>query len=777
MRLNCCRLTDILSQSRRLFGGLHSVANQMYSTWEFVKRHKGKFIAGGVLLGSAIAFSQQKHPTRLERPHAHTELNIQARKHYIFDSTHQSCDQSITDLIPTITAQIEARFDVEALTGKLQNDPNLSSEEKVRLWETLKIYAFCRIVSVAYGFSILTLALKAQMSVLAADACSQFEANLGKSSKSSSWFSYLPESIRPVVQENDRKPNSSEVAAEVGNRQIFLQCIQYYTLTGVTKLMEQINDAVVTVVSDWSLKDRRTKDEIRQLFYRIEDKVCTKGLIVNLVAPLNQSEGNSLDSVIKLLNKLKLNIDSQRCFVTLRSLVDFYFSAALKMIDGESLPLFNYLPTLSNSYQTLKSTTFDIMNEPTPPDECTKIEEPVPRQPGKKKKAKKTGGSREEMRAPMTICKDEPVPDENEPIFVSKTMVHLEDVFDEKATCMHFLPAQRDNSAVLIVGQIDGTLSFLAVPEENDDEDTDSEADECCFDTDCEESVVAICHGHLFPKYDDYKLHEVLTIFEEGLIMVWSVSGGDHEYLRVESVYEQRLLSNISSACLIDMNQNNHQELIVSMTDRVFRAYRWSQKHGIIVATHKWEVPAQIMGVAIGEVSTTLNGMEIWTSQANAAFFISIPCTGRELPKHREPENFLDSLILPYRCHFLYVTSRYTDQILIIVNGKERIMRTDREVWFLAATVVRMSDFNLIVTLDQMGYISMFGYNENILKDRDSFPLAEIKTRGNALRMVATYSKAIDKLYVAIENSECGVTCYNIEMRYLRDINNYRNSL
>ncbi|CAI5454970.1 unnamed protein product [Caenorhabditis angaria] len=323
------------------------------AAWEFTKRHKGKIITGGVLVGSAIAYATSR-PTlkNLETAHAHEELPNQARRHYIFDSTHRSCDQSITDLIPSITSQIEGRFEVDSIREKL-NAPDLPIDQKIQLWDLLKRNVFCRIIAVAYCFSILTLTLKAQISILAADTCLQFE----KRKTQSDWKSYLPESLSSLIPNTPQPAQNSSM--EVGNRRIFLQCVQYFTLRGVPQLMESIHEAVSEELKDWQLKDVKSKYDVRLIFDKIGTRVGTHGLLTKLVAPIENNGMDMNSSVVKLLQKLTSNLESDKSINTLNSLLDFYFSASLKMVDSEEQAIVKYIPSLSNAYPILTSTSFD----------------------------------------------------------------------------------------------------------------------------------------------------------------------------------------------------------------------------------------------------------------------------------------------------------------------------------------------------------------------------------------------------------------------------------
>ncbi|CAB3400364.1 unnamed protein product [Caenorhabditis bovis] len=326
----------------------------MLSTaFEFAKRHKAKIIAGSVLLGGAIAYTlgvdKQKE---FERPHLQNELPIQARRHYIFDATHRSCDQSITDLIPSITTQIEARFNLEQIRKKL-DDPELKIENKFPLWETLLKNTLSRMICVAYGFSMLTLTLKAQISILAGETC----ANLESRTVANSWYDYLPQFLKSE-QPTVSKAVNVDNAEEISNRRIFLQCIQYFTLKGIPLLMETVAKAVSEELTCWNMMDVKSKDDVRQFFDNVSFKVGTQNMFRKLVAPID-SDMDQSSSIIHLLKKLTSVLESDTSIHIFNSLLDFYYSAALKMVENWEQPVIRYCPAFANAYPVLTSTAFD----------------------------------------------------------------------------------------------------------------------------------------------------------------------------------------------------------------------------------------------------------------------------------------------------------------------------------------------------------------------------------------------------------------------------------
>lgn len=151
--------------------------------FDFIRRHRNKFIVAGVFGGGAYLatrfwdrygtqilpyleqplFQQNQLPQNpQDRPQSQVrELYDQSRKHYIFDSNQRTCNSAFLQLLPKIAQKIVADFNVEAVVLKLKtvSDP----KEKIKLWEEAKQLAIGRLIASAYAFTLLMLAMKTQV--------------------------------------------------------------------------------------------------------------------------------------------------------------------------------------------------------------------------------------------------------------------------------------------------------------------------------------------------------------------------------------------------------------------------------------------------------------------------------------------------------------------------------------------------------------------------------------------------------------------------------------
>ncbi|GMT04783.1 hypothetical protein PENTCL1PPCAC_26957, partial [Pristionchus entomophagus] len=316
---------------------------------ELAKRHKGKIIAGGVIIGGAVAVTMGMNQKRVESPHE--ENGLQARRHYVFDANQSACDESIRELAPSIFRMVQARFNVEALTRQLQ-EGNLSTEKKIELWNELKMTVIGRLVCVSHALSLLTLTLKAQISILAADIVTITSGG----NKTNGWWSWAPTSMTAFIggkgemSVEDRRRNDTA-------RQVFLRSIEFFTQIGVLELAQVVEEVVKRELKDVRLDETRDSEELLAFLNSLSVKVAHEAAPLSAyVAPIDKDD-TSRDSVTLLLRRLISLLDGEQCRETNGRLVQFYLSASTTSI--VSGPLANQLSSLSSSFSSLSRLGLD----------------------------------------------------------------------------------------------------------------------------------------------------------------------------------------------------------------------------------------------------------------------------------------------------------------------------------------------------------------------------------------------------------------------------------
>ncbi|GMR31823.1 hypothetical protein PMAYCL1PPCAC_02018, partial [Pristionchus mayeri] len=320
------------------------------SWWDLAKRHKGKIIAGGAIIGGALAVTIGMNQKRMESPQ--DETGLQARRHYVFDANQSACDESIRELAPSIFRTVQARFNVEALTRQLQ-EGNLSTEKKIEVWNELKMTVMGRLVCISHALSLLTLTLKAQISILAADIVTL---NRG-TSKNSGWLSWAPTSMNALIGGGKEEMSAEDRRRNDTARQVFLRSIEFFTQTGVLELAQVVEDVVREELKEVRLDEIRDSEEVLALLTSLSMKVAAKAVPLSAyVAPIDK-EDTSRDSVTLLLRRLVVLLDGEQCRETRGRLVHFFLSATTRSI-GRG-PLANQLSSLSSSFSSLSNLGLD----------------------------------------------------------------------------------------------------------------------------------------------------------------------------------------------------------------------------------------------------------------------------------------------------------------------------------------------------------------------------------------------------------------------------------
>lgn len=202
----------------------------------FFSRHRRKFVVTGLVLGSGvflIKIIQYKLREFQERQAKEIAERFKRMQHY--ESTERTCNQTIVGLAPTVSEKALRNLGTAEILEKLRSNP----DNKLELWEELKILAFARIVTLVYASSMLAVTLKTQINLLGG---------------------YL---YKDTVEQDDK-----QVTVDI--QTTYLSMIQHFMGDGLDALMDTIRKNVTTVMQRYSLKQQLTLADAETLFWSIQ---------------------------------------------------------------------------------------------------------------------------------------------------------------------------------------------------------------------------------------------------------------------------------------------------------------------------------------------------------------------------------------------------------------------------------------------------------------------------------------------------------------------------
>ncbi|XP_019543510.3 peroxisomal biogenesis factor 3 [Aedes albopictus] len=203
---------------------------------DFFYRHRRKFITTGLVLGSGlflIKIIQYKLREFQERQAKEIAERFKRMQH--FESTERTCNQTIVGLSPTVSEKALKDLSTSEVLEKLRANP----DNKLDLWEELKVLAFSRIVTLVYASSMLAVTLKTQINLLGG---------------------YL---YKDTVGQDDK-----QITLDI--QTTYLSMIQYFMGEGLDRLMEVVRRNVTVVMQRYNLKQQLTLADAETLFWSIQ---------------------------------------------------------------------------------------------------------------------------------------------------------------------------------------------------------------------------------------------------------------------------------------------------------------------------------------------------------------------------------------------------------------------------------------------------------------------------------------------------------------------------
>lgn len=310
------------------------------SIWNFCKRHRRKFFFTGILVGGSYAAFRFVYSKYMKSRQEESDRMLeQVRKKHLFDSNQKTCDLTIHSLLPTLRKVLNNMLDCEGILEKLKSKP----ENKLALWEELKVMTFTRTISSIYATCLLIVYLKVQLNIVSGLMFTEIE---------------------KTNEEGKRITNDVQKK--------YLSTINYLLERGVQDLVQKINVAVNEYISGISLKTNIAINSIeeltRQICHRIECQQTnghhdtnTKSLLSYILNGNQREENKEISELLNFTRDIAESPDFHKVLsVCLESgFALFYDNIANELkqanpttvsLANSTLPMAKVIPIITNFY-------------------------------------------------------------------------------------------------------------------------------------------------------------------------------------------------------------------------------------------------------------------------------------------------------------------------------------------------------------------------------------------------------------------------------------------
>lgn len=288
----------------------------MFSSMKnFLYRHRRKFLVGGVVVAGGMLTLRYAQRKLIEYQEAKArEFFERTRRTQHFESTERTCNQAIMGLAPNLIEQILKSLDADHTVAQLRHNPN----DKIALWNTLKVLAISRLCALVYACSMLVITLRVQFNILGG---------------------YL---YKDVIN------NEEKISTEL--QQNYVALVQHFLCDGCDALCQLIEKKVEQILSTYDLSRKLTLTETEQIFCSIQMAINSDANdpsthLANYVYPKELPASTSNPMFEKMYNEtidmlesndvstLNANNVSRGFSIVMDNIADFYF----KPVNGTTI--------------------------------------------------------------------------------------------------------------------------------------------------------------------------------------------------------------------------------------------------------------------------------------------------------------------------------------------------------------------------------------------------------------------------------------------------------
>ncbi|KAL3986300.1 hypothetical protein ACH3XW_42170 [Acanthocheilonema viteae] len=223
--------------------------------------------------------------------------------------------------------------------------------------------------------------------------------------------------------------------------------------------------------------------------------------------------------------------------------------------------------------------------------------------------------------------------------------------------------------------------------------------------------LTTICFGKLRQNSD-----EIVAISAGGQIRSFDFPQTDAQSGELHKplpLFEQLVQANICTSYIGDIDCDGLSELLVLMTDRCVRTYRYVSNH--LAPLNKYEVPSHVYGFALG---TTTSGLHYaLLAERNENYVVKIDFSSNScniLPQTLASNSSNRELMVPSQPIYLSLVGSLAARLILIDSESGAETTLENPVGdFICATTVKLQNMYVVMTLDIFGNLLIYGWNDN----------------------------------------------------------------
>jgi len=219
----------------------------------WIRRHKRRLLLGSAVAGGLIMVGKVVHKRLLQAQEEETKSLLEkARRQHHFETTEQTCSQTICNMFPSLREAVEDKLASEPITSCLRQKP--PPENKLELWDRLKVIAFARSSALVIGGVYISLVVRIQLNILAG-------------------YLYQQQMSTPNTLSSTILEGKAKISSLIQEK--YLEICTQFISKGMDTLCRHLTDIVESVTSEISLKQKMSLPDIEAVLTNIFSQVET----------------------------------------------------------------------------------------------------------------------------------------------------------------------------------------------------------------------------------------------------------------------------------------------------------------------------------------------------------------------------------------------------------------------------------------------------------------------------------------------------------------------